>query len=345
MSREIQPGTDSLGNSTGPDEDGIEHRGLALSGAGRDRWSSDWSWPVPCSLATAHLRHNLDLAGECIAVSQQPKASRGICLPGSPCGLTECGCARNRGVNHVRATSEVRRPYCDDPRIPGPGPVRRSSMECTGARVAEHDGNRAIHLRMRTGERCRGRDGRIQPPGVVAAVALPLAYAQAVRMGCRLPSALSAAVTGYIVVASALGCLPAVGFRRGLASRLWPSCPPLTGHGDVALPEGSGPRHRSRHFKLSAVRTAIPATYVLILGIARARGRPGLGGTCQHVSEHVARRPGGDSPRGWTGRGEPDRQGVAGGQLEYTGFPGGLSPCKHGHRPYRGYDCRLCRQR
>src|SRR5580704_6268422 len=55
--------------------------------------------------------------------------------------------------------------------------------------------------------------------GLVAAVALPLAYAQAVRLGWQLPAALAAAVTGYLTVASGFGCLPAVGAipRFGIA--------------------------------------------------------------------------------------------------------------------------------
>ena len=55
--------------------------------------------------------------------------------------------------------------------------------------------------------------------GLAAAVALPLAYAQTVRLGWRLPAALAAAVAGYLVVASTLGCLPPVGVlpRLGIA--------------------------------------------------------------------------------------------------------------------------------
>ena len=43
--------------------------------------------------------------------------------------------------------------------------------------------------------------------GLIAAVSLPLAYAQAVRRGWRLPAALAAAVAAYVVVASGLGFL------------------------------------------------------------------------------------------------------------------------------------------
>ena len=43
--------------------------------------------------------------------------------------------------------------------------------------------------------------------GLVAAVALPLAYAQAVRRGWRLPGAIGAAIAAYFIVASGLGSL------------------------------------------------------------------------------------------------------------------------------------------
>ena len=52
--------------------------------------------------------------------------------------------------------------------------------------------------------------------GLAAAVALPLAYAQAVRLGWRLPVALAAAVAGYLAVAFTLGCLTADGVASAL---------------------------------------------------------------------------------------------------------------------------------
>src|SRR5947208_3037594 len=53
--------------------------------------------------------------------------------------------------------------------------------------------------------------------GLVAAVALPLAYAQAVRLGWRLASALTSAVTGYLVIASGLGFFHPIGAVECLA--------------------------------------------------------------------------------------------------------------------------------
>ena len=47
--------------------------------------------------------------------------------------------------------------------------------------------------------------------GLVAAVALPLAYAQAVRHGWPLPASLMAAIAAYAWVASCLGYLPDLG--------------------------------------------------------------------------------------------------------------------------------------
>src|SRR5438552_529827 len=47
--------------------------------------------------------------------------------------------------------------------------------------------------------------------GLVAAVALPVAYVQAVRLGWRLAGALTSAVACYLIVATGLGYLHPVG--------------------------------------------------------------------------------------------------------------------------------------
>jgi hypothetical protein len=114
--------------------------------------------------------------------------------------------------------------------------------------------------------------------GLVAAVALPLAFAQAVRLNWRLPGALAAAVGGYLVVAVTLGCLPVVSAqpRVGIAllaivsASYWARRLPIVEQNRPAV-------HLSRGQTL-AVRMAIPVSYVLILAIVEHGAGPGWAG-------------------------------------------------------------------
>ncbi len=114
--------------------------------------------------------------------------------------------------------------------------------------------------------------------GLVAAVALPMAYAKAVSHDRRLPAALAAAVGGYLVVASTLGCLPAVGAlaRVGLAivtivsAASWARRLPIPG-GDR-----TGASLSLVHSMF--VRSAIPATFSLVLWFVQRVAGPSWAG-------------------------------------------------------------------
>ena len=114
--------------------------------------------------------------------------------------------------------------------------------------------------------------------GLAAAVALPLAYAQMVRLGWRLPVALAAAVTGYLVVASTLGCLTANGALPRLGIALFAILSGSYWAARLPTPEGSHAATSLSTFQAMAARTAIPAAYVLVLGIAERVAGPSWAG-------------------------------------------------------------------
>jgi hypothetical protein len=114
--------------------------------------------------------------------------------------------------------------------------------------------------------------------GLVAAVAMPLAYARTVRQGWRLPAALAAAVIGYLVVASTLGYLPAVGVLPRLGIALFAILSGSYWAGRLPIPEASRVVASYSTFEVMAARTAIPATYVLVLGIAERVAGPSWAG-------------------------------------------------------------------
>ena len=116
--------------------------------------------------------------------------------------------------------------------------------------------------------------------GLVAALALPLAYIESIRRGWPLAGAIMASVGGYIVVASGLGCVPATGVlpRVGLAIgaligvSIWVrGRPVLPAFGDSA----GVPLSKVRTMIL---RTATPALYVLILSLAEYLAGPSWAG-------------------------------------------------------------------
>jgi hypothetical protein len=118
--------------------------------------------------------------------------------------------------------------------------------------------------------------------GLVAAVALPLAYVQAVRLGRRLPAALAAAIAGYFVVASSLGCLPPFGALPRLciaaaaivAASYWAAwiCTP------IPAPQQGGSCGALPNRRTMVLRTVIPTFYVLILAVAEHLAGPGWAG-------------------------------------------------------------------
>jgi hypothetical protein len=114
--------------------------------------------------------------------------------------------------------------------------------------------------------------------GLAAAVALPSAYAQAVRRGWRLPGSLAAAVTGYLVVASTLGCMPASGVVPRLAIALFAIVSAACWARRLPIPEVSHAGVVLSPFQVMGVRTAIPAIYVVVLGIVERVAGPGWAG-------------------------------------------------------------------
>jgi len=112
--------------------------------------------------------------------------------------------------------------------------------------------------------------------GLVAAVALPLAYAAAVRRGWRFGMALPVAALGYAAVAVLLGSLPALGIaqRLGLATTVILAAsvlggritdPPVSGRGAPALPSPS---------RVIVLRTAIPTVYALVVSVVQTLAGP-----------------------------------------------------------------------
>jgi hypothetical protein len=114
--------------------------------------------------------------------------------------------------------------------------------------------------------------------GLVAAVAMPLAYAQAIRLGWRLPVALAAAVTGYLVVASTFAYLPAVDIIPRLGIAIFAILSGSYWAGRLPIPEASRVVASYSTLEAMVARTAIPATYVLALGIAERVAGPSWAG-------------------------------------------------------------------
>jgi hypothetical protein len=114
--------------------------------------------------------------------------------------------------------------------------------------------------------------------GLVAAVAMPVAYAQVVRWGWGLPSALAAAVVAYVAVASALGYLdPGRSVERQSASFLAILAASYA-VSRIRMPvDGSLHATLSRRW-MAIVRTIIPMFYVMIVGIVSSVASPRLTG-------------------------------------------------------------------
>jgi hypothetical protein len=114
--------------------------------------------------------------------------------------------------------------------------------------------------------------------GLAAAVALPLAYATAIRLRWSFSASFAAAVAGYLVIATGLGCLPAVGTlpRLGIASfailaaTYWAR--------RIPTPAGASAGASLSTFQVMATRTAIPAIYGLLLGIVQWMAGPSWAG-------------------------------------------------------------------
>jgi hypothetical protein len=114
--------------------------------------------------------------------------------------------------------------------------------------------------------------------GLVAAVALPLGYVRAVRLDWRLPAALAAAVGGYLVVASTLGCLPAVGALPRVGLALLAIVSAASWARRVPVLDGELAGATLSPLRAMAVRTVIPATFSLVLWIVQRVAGPAWAG-------------------------------------------------------------------
>ncbi len=114
--------------------------------------------------------------------------------------------------------------------------------------------------------------------GLVAAVALPLIYAEAVRRGCRLAPALLAAVLGYVAVAVLLASLPVLGvaLRLGLATIVILAASAL---GDrIADPPGRMRTSVPSPSRALVFRSVIPTIYVLVVAAVQTVAGPSRAG-------------------------------------------------------------------
>jgi hypothetical protein len=116
--------------------------------------------------------------------------------------------------------------------------------------------------------------------GLVAAVALPLAYAHTARRGWPLPAVLAAAVAAYIGVATGLGHLPPLGVLERLAIASAALFAAAHGARRIPVPASGRPHDREPLCTLRtvALRTAIPTLYVLFLAAVERLAGTGWAG-------------------------------------------------------------------
>ena len=114
--------------------------------------------------------------------------------------------------------------------------------------------------------------------GLAAAVALPLVYAQAVRLRWCFPASFAAAVAGYLVIAIGVGCLPTVGTLTRIGVACFAILSATHWARRIATPEGAGASASLSSFQVMAARTAIPAIYGLVLGVVQRMAGPSWAG-------------------------------------------------------------------
>jgi hypothetical protein len=114
--------------------------------------------------------------------------------------------------------------------------------------------------------------------GLVAAVCVPMAYAQAVARGWRLPGSTMAALTAYFAVAIGLGALhPGTAYEcLGISVGGILLASYLAGRIDATIGIPDGFRRSVRWSAM--VRTVIPVAYVVVVGIAGSAASPSCAG-------------------------------------------------------------------
>ena len=110
--------------------------------------------------------------------------------------------------------------------------------------------------------------------GLVAAVSMPVAFAQAVRRGWRLPAALSAAIAAYVAVAWCLGLLhpgaPIARLVLSCASILFASW--LASR--IGVPSATDGRRSPSGRWAALMRTMIPMSYLVLAAILGSMASP-----------------------------------------------------------------------
>jgi hypothetical protein len=114
--------------------------------------------------------------------------------------------------------------------------------------------------------------------GLVAAVTLPLVYAQAVRWRWPLSVAVGASVAGYFIAASALGSFDHGGPAECLGIALGAILLTSVLSTRVAIPTGSVGRVRKSSPWLPLVRLAVPIAYVFVVAVASESASPSWAG-------------------------------------------------------------------
>jgi hypothetical protein len=110
--------------------------------------------------------------------------------------------------------------------------------------------------------------------GLIAAVALPLAYARAVREGWSFPCALGVAVAGYVLVASCLGFVhPSVSAQR-LALSFGSILAASLAASRIGPPAEVARRSAPAGRWIPVLRTIIPVLYVVTVGIVTGVASP-----------------------------------------------------------------------
>jgi hypothetical protein len=114
--------------------------------------------------------------------------------------------------------------------------------------------------------------------GLVAAVVLPLIYAQALRLGWSLAGTLVSSVGGYGLVASGLGSLHPIGAVECLTISV--SAILLASYlaGRVRVPRGSLAVVAASERRVVMVRATIPAAYVILVAMADRAASPNWAG-------------------------------------------------------------------
>ncbi len=114
--------------------------------------------------------------------------------------------------------------------------------------------------------------------GLVAAVSLPLAYAEAVRQRWRLPGAIAAAVAAYLAVASGLGSFHPGGAFESLGFSLFAIAIASYRAGRIEISNETRAGFVASARWSGLVRTVVPLSYVLLVGIAGEAASPSWAG-------------------------------------------------------------------